>query len=95
MKYKIVSIRDDAVQAFGQPMFMVALGQATRGFADEVNNESGPMGKHPSDYSLYELGSYDDETGKFENLESPRLLSRGADVSKAGVTVAPVRRLAS
>lgn len=79
---KIVAIRDDAIQAFGRPIFVVALGQATRSFADEVNNEQSEMCKHPSDYSLYEIGEYDDEIGRVTSLESPRLLSRGADVSK-------------
>lgn len=93
MKMKIVGIKDDAIQSFGRPIFVVALGQATRSFADEVNNAESEMYKHPADYSLWYLGEYDDEKGTFEGAEL-RLLSRGADVSKIE-NITPLKRMVS
>lgn len=85
MRQKIVAIKDEALQAFGRPIFVVALGQATRSFGDEVNNEKSELYAHPADFSLWLLGEYDDEKGAFEGCE-PRLLARGADVSKRAFT---------
>jgi len=44
---------------------------------DEVNREdtNNTMYHHPEDFALYHLGEFDDNTGKFELLEIPKLLS--------------------
>ena len=65
MRYKIVSVRDRAVDTFGQPIFVAAIGQAVRSFGDEVKNPQSPFNKHPEDYDLYSLGEFDDSTGEF------------------------------
>ena len=52
MRYKIVSVRDRAVDTFGQPIFVAAIGQAVRSFGDEVKNPQSPFNKHPEDYDL-------------------------------------------
>lgn len=75
-----MAIRDSAVDAFTRPFPVNHIGQAMRGFTDEVNRTDSEMNKHPSDYELFELGTFDEETGKFENLESPRSLARAKDV---------------
>lgn len=81
MKQVVCAVRDSAVNAFIRPFFVPAVGAAMRGFADEVNRADSEMCKHPDDYELYELGSFDDETGRFLNWEDgPRLISRGKDV---------------
>lgn len=83
MRLVIVAIRDRAVDAFGTPFFVPALGGALRSFADEVNRRD-PEGKnqlaaHPEDFDLYELGSYNDGDAKFELLEKPRQVAIGKD----------------
>ena len=64
----------------GFPVTIGAVG--VRSFSDEVNNdrEDNQINKHPSDFSLYELGSYDDDTGLFETHE-PKLLINGDQCS--------------
>lgn len=76
----VVSIRDRAANVFLQPMFMVSRGVANRNFSDAVNDKSNdyPYHKHPDDYDLYELGTFDDNTGEFKG--SPELLARGKDL---------------
>jgi hypothetical protein len=36
--------------------------------------------KHSQDFHLYLLGSFEDSTGVFELMETPKLITRGNDV---------------
>lgn len=76
MKRIVVSVYDRKLVAFGQPWFVPAVGAAIRAFGDEINGD-GPAAKHPGDYELFELGVFDEETGKFTNLDAPRQLAIG------------------
>lgn len=81
----ICAVRDSAVNAFGQPIFVTHVGAAARNFADEINRPAQDNGfyQHPEDYELYVLGTYDDQTGKVESLkQGAELVSRGKDVRR-------------
>lgn len=85
MKLVIVAIRDRASNAFGRPNFVVALGQALRGFGDEINRkaEDNQLSQHPEDFDMYELGSYEDTDATFELLERPRQVAVGKDLVRS------------
>lgn len=76
MKQMVVAVRDSAADVFGRPYFVPTASMAIRSFSDEVNRESddNPLYKHPSDFALYEIGSYEEEVGKLISLELPKLL---------------------
>lgn len=76
----VVSVRDSAVDAYSRPFYVPTIGMAVRSFQDEVNNPESPMYKHPADYTLFELATFDEDTGKFHNLDVPRQVMRGVDV---------------
>lgn len=80
MKLVAVAVRDSAVDAFMRPFFCPSTAFAVRSFSDAVKEADSPMAKSPGDYALFELGSFEEETGRFENLESPRQLVRAQDV---------------
>lgn len=82
MKVTVVSVFDFAAKAFMQPMFMPSVGSAIRSFSDEVNKvrEGNIMNAHPEDFVLYELGTYEDEFGRFELLQDYRVIASGKDV---------------
>jgi len=84
MKWTICSVRDSASGLFGRPIFVAALGQAVRGFSDQVNDpaKDQDLARHPEDFELFELGKFDDVEGVFE-LSKPRSVSRGKDVAAA------------
>ena len=79
MILQVVSVHDSAVDAFGRPIFVAAIGAATRSFADEVNNPQSEMNKHPADYTLFHLGTFDDASGTFSQ-SAPKQLARASDV---------------
>jgi hypothetical protein len=69
MKQIIFSVRDSKAGAYLPPFFMPTRAQAERAFADCINDEKHQFGKHPEDYTFYEIGSFDDHTGKIETTE--------------------------
>lgn len=85
MLLQVVVLRDSAIDAFGTPYFVTHLGSATRGLGDAVNggNADLSVSKHPEDFALYHLGSYDDGTGMFELLPTPRQIVRAVDLVKS------------
>jgi len=64
----IFAIRDRATDQFGNPMFMVSLGQAIRTFSDEVNraDKDNQLNAHSDDFDLYKFGTYTTDTGMFD-----------------------------
>lgn len=81
MRYKVVCIRDRAIDAYGVPVFVASIGSAIRSFTDEINRaaEDNQMYKHPEDFDLYSLGEFDGDSGTFE-CERPRQIAVGKDV---------------
>lgn len=64
MKLNIYSIYDVKIAAFSQPYYSHTNGSALRAFADHVNDPQSQPNKHPEDYQLFHLGSFDDNTGE-------------------------------
>jgi hypothetical protein len=81
MKYTVCAVKDRAVDAFNRPLFVPTVGVAIRSFTDEVNRKDSELATHPEDYDLYELGSWDDQTAKFTELEVPRVITRAQDIA--------------
>lgn len=85
MKRDVCSVFDLASQLFGQPIFVTGVGVAIRSFTDEVNKkgEDNVLARHPEDYELFHLGTFDDERGTFEPLADgigPQRLVRAKDL---------------
>lgn len=78
MILQICAVRDSAVDAYGQPIFVKAIGEAIRSFGDEANRDGSPIKAHPADYELFHIGNYDDSTGTVA-AHTPRSLGRGTD----------------
>lgn len=76
MKYVVGAVRDSKADCFNRPIFMQSVGSMIRSFQDEVNRsaDDNAMNRHPGDFALYELGSYDDGTAVMEMHEQPKLL---------------------
>lgn len=72
---KIFSVRDNVVQAFLQPFFSPNSGSAIRSLQEVVNDPNHTFAKTPADFSLYELGDYDDSNGIITAIEPNRLLT--------------------
>jgi len=82
-KLVVCALFDSAIQAYTRPIFVQAIGQAVRSFNDEVNRQAADnqLNAHPEDFHLSLIGTWDEETGKFDQAET-RVLARGQDVKE-------------
>ncbi len=54
-------------------------GLAIRGFTDLVCDAESTLAKHPEDYTLFRLDTWDDQTGKADGWEAPVCLGTGLE----------------
>lgn len=86
--YQVVAVRDRAANAFSMPQFYVSTEVARRNFGQLVNDVkegNNVVNQHPEDFDMFLLGTYDDETGAFNQVGPPRQIAIGKDL------VRPVR----
>lgn len=60
MILRMYTIFDSKAEVYLQPFCMKAKGEAIRAFADHVNDGQSQFSKHPEDFTLFELGEFDD-----------------------------------
>lgn len=82
--HTVVAIRDQQLDAYSRPFFTPTPGAAIREFQDEANRPESPVFKHPGDYELIQLATFDDTTGRFTNIEHPKQLATGQMMKQPG-----------
>lgn len=83
MKLKVFSILDTKADIFHAPFFFSAVGLAVRAFKDLANDKHSSVSRHPDDFRLFEIGTFDDTTGRFENLAEVNALGWAKDYVEA------------
>lgn len=94
MKIKIFTVFDSKVEAFLRPFFMQSKGEALRAFADTVNDKNTQLNRHPEDYTLFELGEYDDSNATFKILDAKISLGNAIefkDTDKASEKIVQIK----
>jgi len=66
MELFICSVFDRKAEAFMAIFTVQGLGQAIRSFEDACGDPQHEFAKHPEDFILFCLGSYDQETGELK-----------------------------
>lgn len=83
MKMKMFSVYDSAAQAYVTPFFMHNKALAIRAFDDNVNSEQeNNINKHPDQFSLHEVGEFDDANGIVTPYEKPELVTTARELVK-------------
>ncbi|AXH77991.1 MAG: nonstructural protein [Microviridae sp.] len=77
---------------FGPPFNMPARGQAVRAFSDLANDKNTQVGRHPSDFKLVEIATFDDTKGVYTSLEHMTLGFASDYVDLGNVTPIGVRK---
>lgn len=89
MKQKIFTIYDSKANAYLTPFFLHQDGMALRVFTDCVNNFNHQFGKHPEDYTLFNIGSWSDEKAKFL-INNPIALATGIELVNQNIPDQPI-----
>ncbi len=76
----IFAVYDEKACSYGAPMFFPSRGVALRSFSDVVANRESPLAKHPGDYKLYDLGTFDPNSGKVVANQEPLFIVSATDV---------------
>lgn len=82
---RIYSIYDSKAQYFGTPVFQRNAAEAIRSFSKVVNDGRSLPSDCPEDFVLFELGEFDEQTGKVIPHAAPLSLT-GALQLKEGVS---------
>lgn len=69
MELKVFSIYDQKARVFGNPFVAPTTGLAERMVKDIMRNPGHALAKYPEDFTLYEVGTWDDADGNFINTE--------------------------
>lgn len=70
MRYKVFSVYDSAIQCYKQPFLCLSRGEALRSWMQAVTDKELPFHQSPADYTLFEIGEYDDHSGAYSMLEA-------------------------
>lgn len=76
----LFTVRDSAAQVFAPPFIAPSEGFAIRMFRDAIvqKDVDNMMCKHPEDFELYIIASFEESDGRIEPCD-PRLVIRGKD----------------
>jgi hypothetical protein len=92
MKLELYTIYDSKEEIYYQPFFLLNDAVALRQFGDMANEETSKISKHPGDYTLWHLGSYEDSSATLKPLKTKKCLAHAnehvyydssADLNKA------------
>lgn len=82
MKSFLFSVHDRASGVYDRPFDARSYAEATRFFSDLAVNPDHPIGKHPDDFTLFCVGTWDDNTGAVDP-QVPEKLINGLEVLSA------------
>lgn len=80
MNLEIFSIYDSAVEAYMPPFTQQSKGAAIRAFTDTVQDESTTLSRHPEDFTLFYIGSWDEATASITQDNTPFALVKGNEI---------------
>lgn len=90
MVLKIYTVYDSKTQAYLPPMFMRSKGEAVRSFEAAANDPQSTLCKYPADFTLFEIGEFDDQTGTLSMYEAKISLGVAVEFKQKPEASAPL-----
>lgn len=76
MKYNLYSIYDEILNVYNNPYPSINDQDAQRQLKMASNDPDTQLHQSPQDFSLYHVGTYDDELGEYTNIFPKQLIIR-------------------
>jgi len=89
MIVKMFSVYDSMANAYLQPFFSPARGLAIRSFSEAVNTSDHQFHKYAGDFTLFEIGEFDDEKGCCCTYEAYHRIGSGTEFLDTVVSGGP------
>lgn len=80
---KMYTVHDGKAAFYSPPFYARTNAEAIRTFTQAVNDPNHEIGRNYADFSLFELGAFDEQTGLLSVLKSPAILGNGVDFKQA------------
>lgn len=97
MTSKVYTVYDCKAEAYLPPMFLQTKGLAIRSFVAAVNDSRHDFNKYAGDFTLFEIGEWDDITGSLQMYEVKHNIGNGLEFLKTsqnpGVPENPLRSI--
>jgi len=74
MSMKLYSVHDSKAGFYLPPQMYRNAGEATRAFENACKQTDTNFNKYPKDFTLLEIGTFDQDTGVIDRLKSPLIL---------------------
>jgi len=75
MKLFVFSIFDQAAGAYLRPYFSRSDDEGTRSFSKAAQDGDGLISEHPEDFTLFRVGTWDDNTGELDGSAPVKLVT--------------------
>lgn len=82
MIYQMMAVYDHKALAHLPPFFSATVAVAVRGVTGAANTPGHQIHTNPEDYTLYHLGTYDDEHATFEIFKEKKLITNAAKLKR-------------
>lgn len=77
MVMNVYSAKDTKAGIYHQPFYCRHEAEAIRMFTGAANDPNTNIATYPGDFELHKLGEWNDFSGQFENLETPKFVING------------------
>lgn len=81
-KLRVFSVYDSKVESYMQPWYARTIAEAQRDWVRVCNDGESMMSKHPSDYTLFQIGDYDDQTASITPLKALHPVSTALEAKR-------------
>lgn len=92
-------VYDGKAKFFEKPFFMRNNGEALRAWATVASDKSTSIGMYPADFSLFEIGSYDELSANVQMLEAKvnlgTAIEHSTSIEHRAPPISPVQNLSS
>jgi len=83
MLHRVFSIYDHACEAYMRPFLAPTKGVAIRSFSELAQDTNHEVGKYPEQYTLFELGSWEDTNALYDLHDTPLPIGKGHEFIKS------------
>ncbi len=90
MLMRIFTVYDCKAEAYLPPFYNQSRGSALRSFSDTVNDQNSLIAKHSADFTLFELGAWDDQDAEFTPHQTKINLGTGIEFLEPPGPAAPL-----
>lgn len=87
MILKMFTVYDSKAEAYNQPFYMRSKGEALRAWHSTVNDKTTQFYTHPADYTLFEIGEFDDSTGNITIYQAKHNLGNAMEFKNREVEI--------